>query len=69
MREPERPLEPREPRLVTCCERCGELICEGDEFYRVPVEELLGLVERDLCESCALETLERYKRTARRDDA
>ena len=36
MYEPERSLEPPEPRVLHECEGCGADICVGDTFYRIP---------------------------------
>lgn len=61
MYEPERSLEPPEPEIVTCCCVCGEVICEGDGYYRI--------IDADYCEECGKEWLDRFWRVAeKRED-
>jgi len=60
MYEPERPLEPPEPRPVTCCCECGEVIYEGDGYYKIN--------DTDYCEACGMYWLDQRRRVARRED-
>lgn len=51
MYTPERPLEPPEPEIVTCCCVCGEVIYEGDGYYIID--------NRDFCEFCGPDYFDR----------
>ena len=51
MYEPERPIEPPEPEIVTCCCVCDEIICEGDGYYRID--------DKDFCEFCGPDYFDR----------
>lgn len=61
MFDPERPLEPPEAPVLTRCDHCGADICEGDEYYDVPLWSTL-------CEDCAHAWLDRYKKIAEKED-
>lgn len=49
-------LEPDEPRVVLCCDKCKEPIYEGDEYY-----DFYGDI---LCAECGEEYVEGAKKTA-----
>lgn len=53
MYEPERPIEPPEPKPVMACERCSYELYEGDPYYDCDGAEL--------CEDCAQAWLEQHK--------
>lgn len=59
-RDPERPVEPREPKAVLVCDVCGEELFAGDDYYELPVFSLTNRV----CENCAAAWLEKRRRAA-----
>ena len=57
---PERPTEPPEYRIATSCCMCGEVICEGDGYFRIDWE--------DYCEECGKEWLDEHWLVAKVED-
>lgn len=60
MYEPERPIEPPEPKPVMVCERCSYELYEGDSYYDCD--------GTNLCEDCAQEWLEQHKYIAEKTE-
>ena len=60
MFDPERPLEPKEPKEYYICKYCGQPICEGDDFVEFSPGRDFDYYHRDCFEEFAPEILLRY---------